>query len=52
VTWEFFKKFLLNLVEHPKSCALSIAKDYVLARQQPNQSVYDFNAYLEQLESH
>jgi len=32
VTWEFFKKFLLNLVEDPESCALSKAKDYALAR--------------------
>jgi len=52
VTWEFFKKFLLNLVKDPESRALSIAKDYALARQRPNQSVHDFNAYLEQLECH
>jgi len=52
VTWEFFKKFLLNLVENPESYALSITEDYALARQRPNQLVYGFNAYLEQLESH
>jgi len=52
VTWEFFIKFLLNLVEDPESCALSIAEDYASACQRPNQLVHDFNAYLGQLESH
>jgi len=32
VTWEFFKKFLLNLVKDPESRALSIAEDYASAR--------------------
>jgi len=52
VTWEFFKNFLLNLVEDPGSRALSVAEDYASARQRPNQLVHDFNAYLEQLEAH
>jgi len=52
VTWEFFKKFMLKLVEELESYALSIAEDYALACQRPNQSVYDFNAYLKHLESH
>jgi len=43
---------MLNLVEDLESYALSIAEDYALAHQRPNQLVHDFNAYLEQLESH
>jgi len=43
---------MLNLVKDLESYALSIAEDYALARQRPNQLVHDSNAYLEQLESY
>ena len=51
LTWAYFEKFLLNIVEDPVNRQLNAHQLYTNALQQPHQSVHSFEAYLSNLEA-
>ena len=49
--WDYFEKFLLDIVEDPVNRQLDAAQQFTNATQRPQQSVYSFEAYLSSLEA-
>ena len=50
-TWDKYVAFLLNLIEDPVNRELDVRQAYADASQRSNQSVRDFDAYLNSLEA-
>ena len=51
ITWKAHASFLLNLIINPTNDVLHLNQLYHDARQSPNQSVSEFAAYVDQIES-
>lgn len=51
ITWDYFARYLLNLVEDPVNRQLHTAQLYQEARQSADQSVHNFEVYLSRLEA-
>ena len=50
-TWPVYVAFLLNLIEDPVNRELDVSQAYADAAQRPNQTVREFDAYLNSLEA-
>ena len=51
VTWAYFKKFLLDMLQDPVNRELDTAQQYADATQGASQSVHSFAAYMNNLEA-
>ena len=51
-SWEFFVKFLLELLGDAVNRSTNVAQQYNKAQQRDSQSIREFDAYLNTLESH
>ena len=50
--WEYFEKYLLNIIKDSMSCNLNIVQNFNNAHQLPQQTVYSFDAYLSSLKAY